>query len=713
MSADDRRDPTDRPPAVARGPEPLRRRTPTIPYGTEGSSGEAVLPRLKPALRGIRAKTMPPPTLEAPPETTPSPLPPKSTAAINSERYENLRASVEFTAVRDDIDEPYDLEEALGQHLAWLTDDEAKAELFKQLQKGDHGRVLSTMTEARRRYPRNLSIGRCIQIVERAAIARLLERIGPLVLVPEPVGKPVLGRDPATLFAQIDGKATFEDVLRASPFTRLRSLEILAELVRRSAVRVRDDQLPAAVAHLRGASGRTPPHRRASSMRPALSAPVPFADDDATGRATMPDPLEVATRAALLKEPYESERTPKAPDVGAQRISTPRVSGSQLFDRRTSAGGFRAAPRKETFDAPTPAARRALDDRAEYDFPEVRANKTGTAGRVDSPFPGKAQRKGTVRAAAVGVVVGADPDREAAAVRARGRVADERRDEDDDDEQDDIAAKALREVQLERARQAQLARDKVAEQKVAEQKVADQKSKEPPESVPARKTLESIAPSSPVEREAENPSEPDPLASHDESRSSPPPEVAPSVSLLTPTPAVVAPRLEVVESPRMSSAHEREPRKLSTGVLGLAALAIVLCFVAVVIAITRTTPAPAPIAQQTQQVAPPRETAPPAQPTAPEPAPKGALADTIRLVIDASPRDARVYVDDVLLTGHPIDQKLPRDGKTHQLRIEAIGYRTSKTTFDANADTKLIIGLEIIPQKAVAPVPPKSSEVYP
>jgi hypothetical protein len=140
-------------------------------------------------------------------------------------------------------------------------------------------------------------------------------------------------------------------------------------------------------------------------------------------------------------------------------------------------------------------------------------------------------------------------------------------------------------------------------------------------------------------------------------------------------------------------------------------VAVLLSFVAVIIALTRREPPPAPIVMAPTAASPtPAPTPTPEPAKGPATAPPNALGDTMHLVVDASPREARVLLDDVLLTGHPVDQILPRDGKKHALRVEAIGYKTSKTTIEANADTKLIIALELIPTKPLVDPAPKPND---
>ena len=158
---------------------------------------------------------------------------------------------------------------------------------------------------------------------------------------------------------------------------------------------------------------------------------------------------------------------------------------------------------------------------------------------------------------------------------------------------------------------------------------------------------------------------------------------------------------------RARSDDSRE-RRLPGGVIGLAAVAVLLSFVAVVIALTRHENPP--VTAQPQPA--PTPTTAPVQPTAVPTLGKDVASETLHLVVDASPREARVYLDDVLLTGHPVNQILHRDGKPHQVRVEAAGYRPRLEKFDATGDTRLIMSLELLPPKTPPP-PPRPEEIYP
>lgn len=686
--SDERRDPSDRPPppAARAGLEPIRRRTPTIPYGVthepDDDDGLHVKLSVPP---GIRAKPFSEPT--EPPRSLKSPIP-----ASSSDRYEHFTSTVEFMGAKGE--ESYDLADALAPHLAWLTDEEARRDLFKQLKKGDHGRVLSVMVEERRRYPRNLSIGRAIQIVERAAIARLLGHIGPLELVPQRCGQPTLGRDPMLLFRLVDGRATFEDILRASPFSRLRSLEIFGELVRRRAVKVHDDLLPTSALPSRNLESTAKP---CGSMRPRIEAPVPFNDEDIDARATMPDPLEVATRAALLRTAEESERPPK-PKAFPSRAPTPEkpVPGRRETERQFTNSGFRPGV-NELADPPTPMPRRVapvvrVDERS--DLPE----------RVEVKRPG---RRAAVHIAPVGT----------GALGSTARRVP--RDESPIEPSTSITA-AVPLVLETLPRVTQRAPVSVSPPPETVKRPSAPVDEKPiSERVPDTKrgaervTIE-VAPAS--------------LASETTAKSTYQ-FVSPSVSELTDEPSLSRSSASTPTPPRGSpaslsrldaatsdvamnhGAQGARERRLPSGVLGLAAVAVLLSFVAVVIALTRHD-APPIVAQPTPI---PTLAPQPTSPTTSAPlSPKGASPDTLRLVVDATPREARVYLDGVLLTGHPINQVLQRDGKSHELRVEAAGYRPRTETFEANEDTKLIVSLELVPPKAQPPPPPpRTEEIYP
>ena len=59
-------------------------------------------------------------------------------------------------------------------------------------------------------------------------------------------------------------------------------------------------------------------------------------------------------------------------------------------------------------------------------------------------------------------------------------------------------------------------------------------------------------------------------------------------------------------------------------------------------------------------------------------------SNVVQVTISASPPDAKIFLDDVALTGNPAANSFPRDGAAHMLRIEAQGYekKTQLVTFN-------------------------------
>jgi serine/threonine-protein kinase len=73
----------------------------------------------------------------------------------------------------------------------------------------------------------------------------------------------------------------------------------------------------------------------------------------------------------------------------------------------------------------------------------------------------------------------------------------------------------------------------------------------------------------------------------------------------------------------------------------------------------------------------------------PRPAPVGS-----RLLVRASPANARIQIDGRILPGNPYAMTLRRDGATHTVVTEAEGFVRREDRFDATGDTTLVIALE-------------------
>jgi eukaryotic-like serine/threonine-protein kinase len=69
---------------------------------------------------------------------------------------------------------------------------------------------------------------------------------------------------------------------------------------------------------------------------------------------------------------------------------------------------------------------------------------------------------------------------------------------------------------------------------------------------------------------------------------------------------------------------------------------------------------------------------------------------TVKVDLLASPRDARLYLDDQPLTGNPALRVLPLDGKVHQLRAELAGHHTASAEFAATRDDVVELKLEAL-----------------
>lgn len=67
----------------------------------------------------------------------------------------------------------------------------------------------------------------------------------------------------------------------------------------------------------------------------------------------------------------------------------------------------------------------------------------------------------------------------------------------------------------------------------------------------------------------------------------------------------------------------------------------------------------------------------------------------MRLVLEAFPKDAKLFLDDQPLASNPITKTVPKDGASHTLRAEAKGYATKSQTLQFDADkSEISLALE-------------------
>ncbi len=260
--------------------------------------------------------------------------------------------------------QPYDNEdpalviEALNPHLAWLAEDR-RPTLNAHVLRGDLDAALAMLREELRRYPKNLSIARSVQVVERALIARLNHKLEPhdrVLSIVRPLVKVRETADSRKILDMVDGAATLEDVIRRSPLKRLETLVSISDLVTRGvlampsplAVRARRDPRvedsnpgrmqkpapnPVRMARLAKQLGMDireeegPDGERSNDERHhGGSRPTAFDDEvayDDGNRETLSDPIETEVRAALTRSELRTKPPPAGPPISREEPDEP------------------------------------------------------------------------------------------------------------------------------------------------------------------------------------------------------------------------------------------------------------------------------------------------------------------------------------------------------------------------------------------------------
>lgn len=68
-------------------------------------------------------------------------------------------------------------------------------------------------------------------------------------------------------------------------------------------------------------------------------------------------------------------------------------------------------------------------------------------------------------------------------------------------------------------------------------------------------------------------------------------------------------------------------------------------------------------------------------------------AGTVEISVSASPPEAKIFLDDKPLPGNPARTTMPKDGASHQIRIEAQGYATKIDSISFERDWSMDIAL--------------------
>lgn len=652
------------------------------------------------------------------------------------DRYSDVGAgSVEVVSpprsqsvVPSTVAEPYDLDGALAPHLAWLEDD-GRADLLGQLKRGDHGRALAMLSSAAKRFPRIVSITRATQLVERAAIARLTKRIGDFDSVAVVAGRPGPSHEAISLAALIDGTRTVDEIVRNSSLPRLRTLELLDDLIRRGAVEVRDPFVPSSVS---GKSGELPSPRRTTPLatrsphaRPASVPPQRLPPGSAPKPASpkRPTPLAAALAAAAMREIPDLDE-----DVGARvTIPGPLPEGFGLREPEPSPAPRTVAAKDDgpsiAVEAIDPDSSQrgaaAIDESAKEELPAVLAfGLLSLPVRSPPPGPVSSERAATPTTRATRAEtplpgsVAAATEPQPTLVTPRDPALEKSKDarvkmETLKSAPHPAAVRAAEESD----REARLAIEVLSARKNDLERTTESPidAPKPPEPSGAGASPASSA-TSPV---AEAPSR-SVTAAEDAAKavsaktttSDRPPLDRPAARALPssrPAPLAKAPEVQTI-------VREATPRWFAP-VMVLVGVALIGSAIAVYLSL-RNAAEPPPI----RDPGPPRDaltaSATPTvgsvaveRPSAPPPAD---LPKVVRVRIDVTPRAARVTLDNVLLTAHPIDEMIPRDGKEHEIRIELAGYETVKKTFTGDGELNLTITLKQTGPTAPPPLPPPS-----
>jgi len=161
----------------------------------------------------------------------------------------------------------------------------------------------------------------------------------------------------------------------------------------------------------------------------------------------------------------------------------------------------------------------------------------------------------------------------------------------------------------------------------------------------------------------------------------------------------------------------RKSMWIGRGGLGIAAVAV-----AVMVA-TRNgnakpnVPSEEPTTRSATTAAAPTSTTPsaPATATQADAASAKPTADLVKVTIHAAPDSAKIFIDGAEVTGNPFTGTFPKDGASHNVRVEADGFETKKAlvSFDQDRLEEYALNRPGRPPVAITPLPARTPDPTP
>jgi len=599
----------------------------------------------------------------------------------------------------------------LERDLGWMTDDQRES-FLALVDAGELLRAHDQLVMLSERYPKNLTIKKTIAVFRAEVIRRVEEVFGGLhVVIRRTQSFPSMRSAERTRFASlIDGSTPVETILRQSKMDRLRGLEALYAWFKAGAIDVLESGSEASRTPAR--SDVAPRIRSdVSSWPPPVSGPPP-APSRRPPRSIVPQESSgIASRAGLRA---------LGGGTGA-RASTPPATGTYPPPRRPSQTPF-ATPRSSASGVDLPAMR----------SPRVARDLEVDDGERPSQLPTPVPPRPSATPAHAYPRTGT-PTPVPASLAALGglHVAIE---EKAPRRPDPRAEESLPDIQLDPPSQ--------------EEPKAPDAPPPPTEAASAGALPSTLATPGAAREEAPPKTEPAvaPLLAEVAAvdltiEPKPPARPAPRTLVSGTTARDVSPELEQspptvhdpiarVPSPAPFATPAPPVRSGPNKGILLALGAALLATTAVAFVLTRDKAGGASSGSAAAEDPKPTTTASAAKTasssvatagggatasvsSATTTASAGSSGKTIRLALELDPYYARVTLDGKPLPAKVKEHAVARDGKQHELVVDAVGYRKKRLKFTADADTRLVVALELIPRSASsAPAPSSSAPLY-